>query len=89
MEQASTHLHVVANVDELHLQFAQSIASAVRRGRDAGRYLALILPWSPVGQYPILRELLANQGLSLRNCTLNLMDEHADPAVGPSRPTNR
>ncbi|MYB53588.1 MAG: hypothetical protein F4X77_15535, partial [Acidobacteriia bacterium] len=77
-EHACSHLHVVDGIDELHLDMAQGIASELRRSEDSGRHLALILPWGPVGQYPILGELLKLQGLSLRNCTLFFMDEYAD-----------
>ncbi len=77
-EQASSRLHVVDSIDKLHDHMALAIASAVRRGRHAGCRIALILPWGPVGQYPILGQLLEEQGLSLRNCTLIFMDEHAD-----------
>ena len=77
-EHAGSHLHVVDGIDELHLDMARRIASELRRSEDADRHLALILPWGPVGQYPILGELLKLQGLSLRNCTLFFMDEYAD-----------
>lgn len=87
VEQASSHLHVVDGIDELHLHLAQSISSEVRRAWDAGRHLALILPWGPVGQYPILSKLLVEQGLSLNCCTLFFMDEYAD-ATGKAVPTD-
>ena len=86
---ASGRLHVVDTIHDLHLHFARSIASAVRRGRDAGRDLPLILPWGPVGQYSILSELLSQERLPLKNCTLLFMDEYADAsgaAVQPDHP---
>ncbi len=88
-KQACARLHVVASIGELHLHMAQEIASVVRRGRDTRCHLALILPWGPVGQYPVLGELLKGQDLSLRNCTLIFMDEYAGPggdALPPHHP---
>lgn len=88
-EQAAARLHVAGSIDDLHLHFAEAIATAVRRGKEVGRELALILPWGPVGQYPLVGRLLREEGLSLRHCTLFFMDEYADStgrAVLPDHP---
>lgn len=74
---AGPRLRVVADIDALHEHFACSIAAAVR---DHGPSPTLILPWGPVGQYPLLGRLLHSESLSLRNCTLFFMDEYADPS---------
>ncbi len=82
-------LQIVEDVEALHMRFAQSIAALVRRGETAGRPTAMILPWGPTGQYPLLGRLLEDQFLTLRNCTLFFMDEYADDsgnAVNPSHP---
>lgn len=71
---AGRRMHIVDDVKALHASFARSIAAAVRKH---GRSPALILPWGPVGQYPVLARQLAVEGLSLRNCTLFFMDEYA------------
>ncbi len=89
IERARPQLRAVADIDELHLHFAESIAAVVRRGAEAGRHLALILPWGPVGQYGVLGEILSQEGLSLGDSTLFFMDEYADSsgaAVPPSHP---
>ena len=86
---AGEHLRIVKNVQELHTYFARSIAAAIRKNETAGRSTAMILPWGPVGQYPILGRLLEEHSLSLRNCTLFFMDEYADrrgKAVSPRHP---
>ena len=55
VQRAGEHLVVVENLDELHRHFAESIATTVEANSTAGRLSALILPYGPVGQYPVLR----------------------------------
>ncbi|MDE0103462.1 MAG: hypothetical protein OXN89_13885 [Bryobacterales bacterium] len=89
IDRARPCLRVVADIDALHLHFAESIAAVVRRGAEVDRPLALILPWGPFGQYPVLGEILSQQDLSLEDSTLFFMDEYADSsgaAVPPSHP---
>lgn len=88
-DRAGPRLRIVEDVDELHRHFARSIATTIRHGKSAGKPTAMILPWGPVGQYPILGQLIEEQSLSLLNCTLFFMDEYADRsgnAVGPGHP---
>lgn len=82
-------LQIVEDIDALHSRFAHSIAALVRHCESAGKRIAMILPWGPTGQYPILGRLLEERSLSLRNCTLFFMDEYADrsgKAVSPCHP---
>ena len=87
--EAAGCLRIVEDIDALHWQFARSIAALVQRCETSGRPTAMILPWGPIGQYPILGRLLEERFLPLRNCTLFFMDEYADQAgkaLSPSHP---
>lgn len=77
---AGARLRIVDDVRELHRHFAHSVAELIRQGAAAGRPVAMILPWGPVSQYPILGQLLRSESLSLRGSTLFFMDEYAAPA---------
>ena len=79
-DRAGPRLTVVADLDALHVHFAQSLLAAVQRCNQEGRAPTFILPWGPVAQYPIVSRLLSERGLSLRSSTLFLMDEYADDA---------
>ena len=77
---AGARLRIVDDVRELHTHFAHSVAELIRQGAAARRPVAMILPWGPVAQYPILGQLLQRESLSLRNSRLFFMDEYAAPA---------
>ena len=86
---AKSRLRIVADVDSLYQHFAHSIAAAIRPRASGLKPVALILPWGPVGQYPILARIVAEERLSLRNCHFFFMDEYADAygmALGPDHP---
>lgn len=88
-ELAGNCLRIVRDIDRLHRHFARSIVALVQRGELARTPVALILPWGPVGQYPILTRMLEAESLSLGNCALFFMDEYADRlgrAVDPNHP---
>lgn len=74
---AGRHLTVVRDLDALHEHFAESVLATLRASREIGRSPALILPWGPIAQYPILSRLLAAAGTTLRGATLLFMDEYA------------
>ncbi|HEX4147991.1 MAG TPA: hypothetical protein VHY20_03345 [Pirellulales bacterium] len=76
--QAGERLVVVPDLDALHLHFARSIADEIRTNNAANTPTRLILPVGPVGQYPLLAELVNRQRLSLQHCWFFMMDEHAD-----------
>jgi glucosamine-6-phosphate deaminase len=80
VQRAGEHLVVVENLDELHHHFAESIATTVEANNAAGRLSALILPYGPVGQYPVLRDRIQRDAVSLEHCRLFFMDDYADEA---------
>jgi glucosamine-6-phosphate deaminase len=80
VQRAGEHLVVVENLDELHRHFAESIATTVEAINTAGRLSALILPYGPVGQYPVLRDRIERDGVSLEHSRLFFMDDYADQA---------
>ncbi len=71
-------LVVLDDIDRLHQHFADSIASEIKSNNAKGRATKLILPVGPVGQYPILAEMINQQSISLKQCWFFMMDEHCD-----------
>ena len=77
-KKAGKHLVVCSDIDVLHRHFAESIATEIKANNAKGRPTKLILPVGPVGQYPILAEMINDQRISLKNCWFFMMDEHCD-----------
>lgn len=75
---AGDNLLVLDDIDLLHQHFAESIASEIRANNSQGRPTRLILPVGPVGQYPILAEIVKRERLSLKQCWFFMMDEQCD-----------
>jgi glucosamine-6-phosphate deaminase len=86
---AQERLVVLDTLDDLHAHMADSIADTIRSGNRAGRETALIVPYGPTGQYPLLKDTINRERLSLSRTTLFFMDEYADAEgreVPPSHP---
>lgn len=86
---AGGRLVVLESLDALHGHMACEMAGVIRDNNTAGKSTAMIVPYGPTGQYPILRDLINSQQISLRRTTLFFMDEYADEqgrAVAPSHP---
>jgi glucosamine-6-phosphate deaminase len=77
-EQAGTKLLVCPDIDELHQHFARSIAAEIKTNNTKGKSTKLILPVGPVGQYPMLAEIVNSERISLKQCWFFMMDEHCD-----------
>jgi len=75
---AGDHLLIVKDLDVLHRHFAESIATEIRTNNERGVPTKLILPVGPVGQYPLLAEIVNQERLSLKQCWFFMMDEHCD-----------
>ena len=78
--QAGPRVVVLPDIDALHRHFAESIAAEIRTNNQHDRPTRLILPIGPVGQYPLLAEMVNSAGISLRHCWFFMMDEHCDEA---------
>jgi len=78
MARAGDRLVVCEDIDALHQQFAEDIASEIRTRNGRGEPTRLILPVGPTGQYPILAEIINREDLSLSDCWLFFMDEYCD-----------
>lgn len=78
LEQAGTKLLVCPDIDELHQHFARSIAAEIKTNNTKGKSTKLILPVGPVGQYPMLAEIVNSERISLKQCWFFMMDEHCD-----------
>jgi glucosamine-6-phosphate deaminase len=77
-KRAGQRLVVCGDVDALHQHFAESIAEEIRANNAKGRQTKLILPVGPVGQYPILADIVNDQRITLKQCWFFMMDEHCD-----------
>ena len=78
IERAGDHLIVCEKLDDLHLNFANSIASEIRSNNDKNVPTRLILPIGPIDQYPLLAQIINNEDLSLKNTWIFFMDEYCD-----------
>ncbi len=89
VEKAKGKLIVLDTLDELHEHFARTIADEIKGNNEKGKATKLILPVGPVGQYPILAEIINQERISLKNCYFFYMDEYCDDsgkAIPPSHP---
>lgn len=77
-EKAKGRLIVLENLDKLHQHFARAIADEIKGNNEAGKKTRLILPVGPTGQYPILKEIINKERISLKNCYFFYMDEYCD-----------
>jgi len=80
IERAKGRLVVVDNVDDLHMRFADSIASTIAANNRANKRTAMIVPYGPTAQYPLLCDIVRREQISLRHTTFFFMDEYADSA---------
>ena len=89
LKKADGHLVILKDIDVLHQHFAQTIADEIKGNNKKGKPTKLILPVGPVGQYPILVEMINTEGISLKNCWFFYMDENCDDngiALPPEHP---
>jgi glucosamine-6-phosphate deaminase len=77
-DEAGDRLLVLPDLDSLHRHFADSIAAEIRANNLRGHPTRLILPVGPVGQYPLLAEIVNRERLDLKRCWFFMMDEHCD-----------
>ena len=88
-QKAGKKLVVLERLDKLHEQFANAIADEIKANNEAGRQTKLILPVGPTGEYPILKDMINKERISLKNCHFFYMDENCDDsgkAVSPDYP---
>lgn len=89
LDSAGKHLLILKDIDSLHQHFAQTIADEIKANNAKRRTTRLILPVGPVGQYPLLADMVNAEQISLKNCWFFMMDEHCDDngvAVPPDHP---
>lgn len=89
VKEAEGRLVVVDTLDELHRHFARSVAAEIKQNNELGNEMSLILPVGPVGQYPLLAEMINEDEISLANCHFFFMDEYCDDAghaISPGHP---
>ncbi len=89
VDKAEGRLVVLENLDKLHEHFARAIADEIKANNKAGKKTKLILPVGPVGQYPLLKDIINEEKISLQDCYFFYMDEGCDDsgkAVPPDHP---
>ncbi len=77
-KKAGGKLVICPDIDALHRHFAESIAAEIKSNNAKERATKLILPVGPVGQYPILADMINDQRISLKRCWFFMMDEQCD-----------
>ncbi len=78
LEKAGGHLVILKDIDALHRHCAETIAREIKRNNSKRRPTRLILPVGPVGQYPLLLEMINTEKISLKKCWFFFMDENCD-----------
>lgn len=78
VEKSKGHLIILENLQELHEHFARNIANEIKDNNKKNRNTRLILPVGPTGQYPILKDIINDEKISLKNCWFFFMDEYCD-----------
>jgi glucosamine-6-phosphate deaminase len=89
LDRAAGHLVILRDVDAMHQHLAQAIAEEIKANNARRQLTKLILPVGPVGQYPILLEMINSEQISLQRCWFFFMDEYCNDnghAVPPSHP---
>jgi len=78
LAKAKGHLIIVDTLEDLYQHFAESIANEIKKNNAEGRPTRLILPVGPTEQYLILRDIINEENISLKNCYFFFMDEYCD-----------
>ena len=78
IERAGDHLIVCKDLEELYNHFARSIFEEIQYNNTQKKPTKLILPVGPIGQYPILTNMIEKEHLSLEHCWFFFMDEYCD-----------
>ncbi len=77
-KRAGKKLVICSDIDALHQHFAEEIANEIKANNAKNRATKLILPVGPVGQYPILAQIINDEKISLKQCWFFMMDEQCD-----------
>ena len=76
--EARVPTRVVADVPTLYRELADDMAAELRRHNAARRPTRWILPVGPIGQYPLLLDLIRRERLDLAGLHTFQMDEYLD-----------
>jgi glucosamine-6-phosphate deaminase len=66
------------SLHDLYHACARSIADGIKRNNETGKTTRLILPVGPTEQYSILKGIVNDEKISLKNCIFFFMDEYSD-----------
>ncbi|HIE51551.1 MAG TPA: glucosamine-6-phosphate isomerase [Armatimonadetes bacterium] len=69
---------LVPEVQTLYEECAREIADDIRQHNARGEPTRLILPVGPIGQYPLLLDIIHRERLDCRNVWVFMMDEYLD-----------
>jgi glucosamine-6-phosphate deaminase len=77
-ERSNGRLLILSSLDDLHRDFARTIADEIAANNAQDKPTRLILPVGPTGGYPFLAEMINAERLSLARCHFFFMDEYCD-----------
>jgi glucosamine-6-phosphate deaminase len=78
IERSGSHLVLLDSLQALYHTCARSIADEIKRNNETARVTRLILPVGPTEQYSILKDMINDEKISLKNCCFFFMDEYCD-----------
>lgn len=78
VKKSGKHLILLENIQALYEYYARSIADEIQGNNKSERITKLIFPVGPTDQYPILKDIINDERISLKNCWFFFMDEYCD-----------
>jgi len=78
VKKAGNHLVLLEKLPALFQYCARSMADEIQQNNKLDKVTRLILPVGPTEQYSILKDIINNEEISLRNCWFFFMDEYCD-----------
>jgi glucosamine-6-phosphate deaminase len=75
---SSIPLTILPTADDVHRHFAQSMYDEIAQAAKTRRPVSMIIPLGPKDHYPMLADMINQDGVSLRNVTFFGMDEWLD-----------
>ncbi len=78
IDKSGENLIVCKDLNVLYKTFANNIAKEIKKSNEKDQISKLILPIGPIGQYPLLANIINEEMISLENCWFFFMDEYCD-----------
>ena len=78
IKKSGSHLILLENIQALYEHYARSIADEIKGNNKDDGITKLIFPVGPTDQYPILKDIINDERISLKDCLFFFMDEYCD-----------